>query len=143
MNWGTKIVMGMFAFMLFIVAMVIYMFHMHGRDALIEENYYEKGINYNAEYDAKQNVLQDDAQPKITITNTQLVIQLKDSAEYALVLMRASDSNDDVKLKGTTTGPSHLILVDRTKMAKGMWFINLSWHNDRSKTYLLKNSITL
>ena len=47
--------MGMFAFMLFIVGMVIYMFHVHGRDALIEENYYEKGINYNAELVNKTN----------------------------------------------------------------------------------------
>ncbi len=142
MNWGTKIVMGMFAFMMFIVAMVIYMFHMHGRDALIEENYYEKGINYNAEYDAKQHVLQDDAKPKITITNTQVVIQLKDSAQYELKLMRPANSNDDVKQKGNTTGTSYLILVDRTKMAKGMWFINLSWGTN-GKTYLFKNNITL
>ncbi|MCX2495403.1 FixH family protein [Pedobacter sp. PF22-3] len=142
MNWGTKIVMGMFAFMLFIVGMVIYMFHMHGRDALIEENYYEKGINYNSEYDAKQNVIQDDAKPKITITNTQLVIQLKDSAQYELVLMRAVNSDDDVKMKGNTTGTSHLILVDKTKMARGMWFMNLSWHAE-GKAYLFKNNITL
>ncbi|QXU43388.1 FixH family protein [Pedobacter sp. D749] len=142
MNWGTKIVMGMFAFMLFIVGMVIYMFHVHGRDALIEENYYEKGINYNAEYDAKQNVLHDDAKPKISITDSQIVIQLKDSAEYELVLMRPANSDDDVKRKGNTTGASHLILVDKTKMAKGMWFINLSWHAG-GKAYLFKNNITL
>jgi len=143
MNWGTKIVMGMFAFMVFIVAMVIYMFHMHGKDALIEENYYEKGINYNAEFDAKQNVLQDDAKPKITITSTQIVIQLKDGAQYDLLLMRPADSNDDVKLKGTTTGTSNLILVDRAKMTKGMWFLNLSWRNNAGKKYLFKNNITL
>jgi len=142
MNWGTKIVMGMFAFMLFIVAMVIYMFHVHGRDALIEENYYEKGINYNAEYDAKQNVFHDDAKPKITITNSQLVIQLKDSAQYELILMRPVNSNDDFKLKGNTAGTSHLILVDRTKLARGMWFINLSW-SANGKKYLFKNNITL
>lgn len=142
MNWGTKIVMGMVAFMAFIVGMVIYMFHVHGRDALIEENYYEKGINYNAEYDAKQNVLNDNAKPEITITNTQVVIQLKDSAQYELVLMRPANSDDDVKLKGNTSGNSHLILVDKTKMAKGVWFINLSWHTG-SKAYLFKNNITL
>ncbi|WP_406826702.1 FixH family protein [Pedobacter sp. KACC 23697] len=142
MNWGTKIVMGMVAFMMFIVTMVIYMFHVHGRDALIEENYYEKGINYNAEYNAKQNVLNDDATPKIIITHAQMVIQLKDSAQYELVLMRPANSNDDVKRKGNTTGTSNLIVVDRTKMPSGMWFINLSWRTG-GKTYLFKNNITL
>ncbi|WP_426327717.1 FixH family protein [Pedobacter sp. R-06] len=142
MNWGTKIVLGMIAFMMFIVGMVVYMFHVHGRDALIEENYYEKGINYNAEYNAKQNVLNDDAKPKITITKTQIIIQVKDSAKYDLVLMRPANSNDDVKLKGQTTGTANLILVDKTKMPKGMWFLNLQWQVS-GKDYLFKNNITL
>ncbi|PWS33179.1 FixH family protein [Pedobacter paludis] len=142
MNWGTKIVLGMLAFMLFIVGMVVYMFHLHGRDALVEENYYEKGINYNAEYDAKQNVLIDDAKPQITITQSQIIIQTKASAKYNLVLMRPSNSMDDLKLKGSTSGSTNLILVDKTKMAKGMWFLNLQWHS-RGKDYLYKNNITL
>ena len=142
MNWGTKIVLGMLTFMMFIVCMVVYMFHVHGRDALIEENYYEKGINYNAEYDAKQNVLNDRAKPKITVTKTQIIIQIKDPAAYKLVLMRPANSDDDVKLKGNTSGTSNLILVDKTKMPRGMWFLNLSWHSS-GKDYLFKNNITL
>ena len=142
MNWGTKIVLGMLTFMMFIVCMVVYMFHVHGRDALIEENYYEKGINYNAEYDAKQNVLNDRAKPKITVTKTQIIIQIKDPAAYELVLMRPANSDDDVKLKGNTSGSSNLILVDKTKMPRGMWFLNLSWHSS-GKDYLFKNNITL
>jgi hypothetical protein len=142
MNWGTKIVLGMLTFMMFIVCMVVYMFHVHGRDALIEENYYEKGINYNAEYDAKQNVLNDHAKPKITVTKTQIIIQIKDPAAYELVLMRPANSDDDVKLKGNTSGTSNLILVDKTKMPSGMWFLNLSWRSS-GKDYLFKNNITL
>ncbi|MDQ0640996.1 hypothetical protein QF042_004561 [Pedobacter sp. W3I1] len=142
MNWGTKIVLGMLTFMMFIVGMVIYMFHVHGRDALIEENYYEKGINYNAEYDAKVNVINDNARPKITITKTQIIIEIKDSASYDLILMRPGNSDDDVKLKGNTSGTANLILVDKTKMAKGMWFLNLQWRSS-GKDYLFKNNITL
>ena len=142
MNWGTKIVLGMITFMLFIMGMVIYMLHVHGRDALIEENYYEKGIDYNTEYNAKQNVAVDNAKPKITNTPKQLLIQLKDSATYQLVLMRASDSKDDLKLNGKTTGDSNLILVDKAKLAKGMWFISLTWRS-ANKDYLYKNNITL
>lgn len=142
MNWGTKIVLGMLTFMMFIVCMVIYMFHVHGRDALIEENYYEKGINYNEEYNARQNVINDHAQPKITVTKTQIIVQLKDAAQYNLILMRPANSDDDVKLKGNTSGTSNLILVDKTKMQRGMWFLNLGWHSS-GKEYLFKNNITL
>ncbi|TBO41462.1 FixH family protein [Pedobacter kyonggii] len=142
MNWGTKIVLGMIAFMMFIVGMVVYMFHVHGRDALIEENYYEKGINYNAEYNAKVNVITDNAKPKITITKTQIIIEIKDSATYNLILMRPGNSDDDVKLKGNTSGTANLILVDKTKMGKGVWFLNLQWRSS-GKDYLFKNNITL
>lgn len=142
MNWGTKIVLGMLAFMLFIVCMVVYLFHVQGRDALIEENYYEKGINYNVEYNAKQNVLEDDAKPIITITKNQMILQIKKSAHYDLVLMRPSNSLDDIKLKGKTNGSSNLILVDITNMPKGMWFLNLKWRSG-NKDYLYKNNITL
>lgn len=142
MNWGTKIVLGMLTFMMFIVCMVVYMFHVHGRDALIEENYYEKGINYNTEYDAKQNVLDDNAKPRITITETQIIIEIKDSAAYSLMLMRPANSNDDVKLKGITSGTSNLILVDKTKLARGMWFFNLQWRAS-GKNYLFKNTVIL
>ncbi|UKT64717.1 FixH family protein [Pedobacter mucosus] len=142
MNWGTKIVLGMIAFMLFIVCMVVYMFHVHGRDALIEENYYEKGINYNAEYNARQNVLNDHAKPVITITQNQIIIQIKESANYDLILMRPSNNLDDVKMKGKTTGSANLILVDKTKMPKGLWFLNLQW-SCGNKDYLYKTNITL
>lgn len=142
MNWGTKIVLGMLTFMMFIVCMVVYMFHIHGRDALIEENYYEKGIHYNSEYDAKQRVIEDNARPKITVTATQIIIEIKDSATYHLILMRPVNSDDDVKLKGNTSGTANLILVDKTKMARGMWFLNLQWRAS-GKDYLFKDNITL
>ncbi|MET4082857.1 hypothetical protein ABIB40_002821 [Pedobacter sp. UYP30] len=142
MNWGTKIVIGLVTFMLFITSLVVYMFYVHGRDPLIEENYYEKGINYDTEYKAQQNVLNDDAKPKITVSAGQIVIEIKDSATYNLVLMRPSSSADDVKLKGSTAGSSNFIVVDKTKMAKGLWFLNLQWRS-ANKDYLYKNTITL
>ncbi|TDG36637.1 hypothetical protein EZJ43_09035 [Pedobacter changchengzhani] len=142
MNWGTKIVMGMLAFILFITAMVVYMFAVHDKDPLIEENYYEKGINYNADYNALQNVIKDNASPKITVTANQIIIQLKEKGTYKLVLMRPSSSADDVKINGTTAGDNNLIVVDKSKLAKGRWFLNLQWQS-QEKDYLFKENISL
>ena len=99
MNWGTKIVLGMIAFMLFIIAMVVYMFSVHGNDALVDEDYYEKGINYNQEYNAIQNVLFDKTEPNLSITKNQIIIKLKDSANYEIKLMRPSTVKDDIHKK--------------------------------------------
>ena len=142
MNWGTKLALGMGIFITFIMGMVGYMFYVHGRDDLIEKNYYEKGINYDAEYNAEQNVLADNAKPQITFTQNQIVIQVKDSATFKLILMKPSNSAEDVRLMGRTTGKSNVILVDKSKMAKGFWFLNLQWRAG-NKDYSYKNSITL
>jgi len=141
-NWGTKIVLGMLIFMLFILGMVIYMFRVHGRDALVEENYYEKGVNYNSEFNAKQNVFHDNAKPTITVTSKQIIIQLKTSSRFNLVLMKPSNSDEDLKFEGNTFGDSNLILVDKTTLSKGLWFIKLEWHANNTD-YLFKNNITL
>lgn len=142
MNWDTKILLGMGCFMLFIIAMVSYMFAKHDGDALVDEDYYEKGITYNTTYNAEQNMLNDDAQPKIVIDQKQLVISLKDSASYHLVLMRPSDKAEDLKFEGKTIEPGHLILVSRTHLPKGMWFLNIQWRNN-GKDYLYKTNLTL
>ncbi|RYD95095.1 MAG: nitrogen fixation protein FixH [Sphingobacteriales bacterium] len=141
MNWGTKIIMGMVAFMLFIVGMVVYMFSLHGKDAMVDEDYYEKGIHYDQEYDASKNVINDSATPKITINKNQIIIQLKDSASYALKLMRPSTVKDNIVDEGFTKGDANLILVDASKMHSGLWFLELKW-NCNNKAYQYKKRIT-
>ena len=142
MNWGTKIVLGMVAFMLFIIGMVIYMFSVHGNDSLVEEDYYEKGLNYDQEYKAKENVLNEDAQPDIKINDSQIIIQLKDSASYKLKLMRPSNAKDDVISKGNTIGDNNMILIDRANMHEGVWFFELKWISN-NKEYQFNKNITL
>lgn len=142
MNWGTKLVLGMAAFMSFIIGMVVYMFKQHGNDALVEDDYYEKGINYDKEYDANSNTLNDDAVPVIKLSKTQLIIQLKDAANYQLTLMRPSAKEKDVNSSGKTIGDSNLIIVDATNLDKGLWSLKLQWHSN-GKDYQFKKDITL
>lgn len=142
MNWGTKIILGMVVFMLFIVTMVVYMFSRHGDDALVDENYYENGIRYNEEYDAKQNVLNDNATPLLRVTKEQIIINLKDSANYELKLLSPSMRQNDLLRKGTTNSENNLILIDRSDMLPGLKFLELKWIS-RGKHYVFKTNITL
>ncbi|WP_199120431.1 FixH family protein [Pedobacter sp. ASV28] len=134
MNWGTKIVLGMAAFMLFIIGMVVYMFKVHGNDDLVEEDYYEKGINYDREYEAKRNTLSEHADPVIKLTTSQLIIQLKVMADYRLKLMRPSSAKKDIQSEGKTIGEEHLIIIDRVGLDKGLWSLKLEWKAN-GKTY--------
>ncbi len=132
----------MVTFMLFIVGMVCYMFSVHGNDALVEEDYYEKGINYNQDYNAQQNMINDGAVPILKVNQSQLIIQLKDSASYDLKLMRPSLAKDDVKRKGSTVGEANLIVFNHQDLHKGLWLMELKWES-KGKTYLFKKNITL
>lgn len=142
MNWGTKIVLGMIAFMLFIIGMVVYMFSVHDNDALVEEDYYEKGINYDEEYTAKKNTLDDNAVPIIQVRPNEISIQLTEAAEYELLMMRPSSAKKDVTSKGKTIGRENLILVETTHLDRGLWSINLSWKVN-GKAYKYKKDVTL
>lgn len=142
MNWGTKIILGMVAFMLFITGMVVYMFSVHDQDALVAEDYYEKGINYNQDYDAMQLMITDKAEPIFKLSESQVIIQLKDSASYELKLMRPIAAKDDIHQKGTTVNEANLILLDRSQMPKGLWLLELKWKS-KNKTYLFKKNLTL
>ena len=118
------------------------MFKSHNSDALVEEDYYEKGINYDKEYDAKKNVLDDDATPIIKITKTQIIIQLKDAANYQLLMMRPSSKKDDVRSNGQTTGAENLITLEKSTLANGFWSMQLAWQVN-GKEYLYKKDLTL
>ncbi|WP_199140451.1 FixH family protein [Pedobacter sp. ASV12] len=142
MNWGRKIVLGMAIFMLFIISMVVYMFKVHGNDALMEDDYYERGINYDVDYKAINNVFADKAEPKISITASQVIIQLSDSVAYDLKLKCASAAKDDLGQTGATVGQANLILLDRAKLRKGLWFVELRWTN-RQKAYFFKKDLML
>ncbi|RZK47690.1 MAG: hypothetical protein EOO87_21595, partial [Pedobacter sp.] len=124
------------------IVMVCYMFYVHGRDALIDDNYYEHGINYNTEFNATRQMLNANAEPEIDISSRQIIIKLKDSTSYHLSLKRASNNIDDKKINASTVGPSNLILVERTGLPKGLWFLTLQW-TVKGKDYMFKKNITL
>ena len=54
MNWGTKLVIGMLSFMSFIVVLGVLMIG-STPDPLVDEDYYEKGLNYDQEMKLKKN----------------------------------------------------------------------------------------
>ncbi len=142
MNWGKKISLVITIFIFFIVSMAVYMFRVHGNDELVEDDYYEKGIDYDQEYNAMRNVYTDKVEPTLSITESQLVIQLKDSTGYELKLKCASVAKADRTINGNTVGSSNLILIDKHKMRKGIWFLELRWNN-KQKHYFFKKDIVL
>ncbi len=138
MNWGMKIVLGMGAFMIFIVCTVLYMVN-KDTDTLIDENYYEKGLVYDEIYARKQNLQDDDAQPRIAIQNDTLILHFSsEGIKGELNFLRSSDGSLD-KIIPLYTSTNVFKLPIKT-LAKGSWILEVNWESNQ-REYLYSQSI--
>src|SRR4051812_44209133 len=88
MNWGKGIVGGMIIFMLFIIAMCVYMFAIPNDE--YDDKYYEKGLNYDVDYKRNKHVIEDKAQPKIVVDSCCIEITFPQLINGQAKLMRPS-----------------------------------------------------
>ncbi|MBD1423105.1 FixH family protein [Sphingobacterium chuzhouense] len=125
MNWGLKIVLGLGAFIIFIVSAGIYMVTKN-TDTLEDEDYYEKSLSYDEVYQRKQNLLDDHARPTVNVRNDTLYITFsKPHNRGDLIFKRPSDSMLDITLPFVTEGQDYRLPV--SSFTKGSWRLEISW----------------
>lgn len=130
--------MGMF--MAMIIVYVVLMMR-SDPDALVDKDYYEKGINYNADYRKKLHVRQDLAEPNFTLRNDSLGILFKREANGKMRMIRTADSKlDQSYVIHTDTGKTFAIPV--TGMARGLWKVQLEW-SSMGRPYLYEKEVML
>lgn len=138
MNWGMKIVVGLGSFMIFIVCTVIYILN-KDTDTLIDKDYYEKGLGYDAIYDRKQNLQDDHARPTITVHQDTLEIRFVHAgAKGDLNLVRSSDGSLDRMIPLFTT--TNVFKLPLNTLTKGNWLLELNWEGE-NKNYTYNQSI--
>jgi len=140
MNWGTKITIGLLTFMTFIVVLGVLMINSKD-DALVDNDYYEKGINYNEAYNRKENVKNDLATPEISIVDHTLLIKFSHTAEGTVKLIRTADKRLD-RTMILSTDSAHQFQFPITGLASGLWKLQLDWKNNE-KPYLFEKEIML
>lgn len=125
---------GMALFMSFIVILVIKMVF-STPDALIDNNYYEKGQTYNKEYNAKQKAVKDSVVPEIEINESGLDFIFNKPAKYKLICKRSSDAKMDFELDGSSD-PDLRLHIPKSKLEKGSWHLRLEY-SIAGKDYLV------
>lgn len=100
MNWGKGIVIGMALFMGFIVTLVVIM--MRQNIDLVREDYYQKELEFDDQYNAEQAYLDSKDTINIEIVQNQLQIELgksfqKDSIQ--IELKRPNNQEQDLNFK--------------------------------------------
>jgi len=139
MNWGTKLVIGMGLFMAFIITLAVLMMR-SGSDDLVDQDYYQKGIEYDKDYTKKSQMQKDQAEPEINIGDS-IRIVFNRPATGTIRFLHPSDNKKDrtVNLNSGTANEVALPLVDTDK---GQWKLIIEWKSDE-KEYLFEKNITI
>ncbi|MGY0040723.1 FixH family protein [Pedobacter sp. NJ-S-72] len=140
MNWGVKVLIGMGTFMSFITVLVVIMFNSK-TDALADNDYYEKGINYNKVYNLKEQVNLDHAKPGIVISSETIRLTFKKQAKGNVRLMRTSDKRLD-RAMPFETNQNKQVLIPAVNLPKGSWRLIIEWES-LSKKYLYEQEINI
>lgn len=125
MNWGTKLMIGMGLFMSFIIVLAVLMFNSKA-DALVDNDYYEKGLNYDQEYNSKEQVIKDNARPEVKISSDLITIVFKDHASGSVRMMHNSDKKLDKRF-ALETDVHNKFHIPIGIGAKGRWKLTINW----------------
>ena len=139
MNWGTKLVIGMALFMSFIITLAVLMIRSDSDD-LVDANYYEKGIEYDKDYERKSQLIKDKAEPEISV-NDHLKIIFKDPAEGNIRFIHSSDKTKDSTIS-FNSGTDRQVEFPLNNFRKGQWKVSLDWKSN-GKSYLYDKNIII
>lgn len=140
MNWGVKLMIGMLCFMSFIIVLAVLMINSK-TDALVDTDYYEKGLDYDKDYNRKEQVKTDDAAPLIQIAEDHISLSFKDKAEGEVKLVRNSDKQLDKKIT-ISTDTLNTVKIPLNGIEKGQWRLIISWTTD-GKNYLNEQEVKI
>lgn len=146
MNWGHGITLAIISFISYIMFMVVTM--LSTSSDLVEENYYEAGVNFEKRIQAvrnskniKNNILVDVNQKYLAIEFPKKVI-MDSVLEGSIHLYRLENGSLDKHFAfSTTAGNTQLIPLE--KIEKGNYKLLLSWKTNESDYYVDKDMIKI
>lgn len=137
MNWGKIILLIMAMFMSFIIILAVMMIRSKD-DALIDQDYYEKGLSFDQDYQDQQQAIKDSVLPDIRIKSNELSIVFRDSADFKLVFKRLSDAGMDKNFAGRDIK----LEFNNKELIPGPWIMRLNY-TINEKNYLIKREIQM
>lgn len=131
----------MLSFMTFIIVLAVLMIRSE-TDALVDQDYYEKGLNYDHEFALKEQVIKDNALPIIAFSGENLVITFKTEATGTLKITRTAKKSMDRTMNFKTDSDKNVILSSKD-LAKGNWKFIMQWKANNGNTYLNEQEVSI
>ena len=141
-NWGTGIALVYGTFAVGMVTMLIISF---GHDpGLVQKDYYNLDLNYQAHMTGKQNTADLQVQPTVTYNTDkkEVTVQLPEgmfASEGNIKMFRSATVDDDlnIDLKG-----QNQIIIPAEKLVGGRWHIEINWVA-KTQNYYFETAVTL
>lgn len=117
MNWGKGIIIGMGLFMSFIITLVVIM--MNNDTDLVTEDYYQKELAYNKQYDAQQNYMKAGESIEVNILKDTFFLSFPNALQTGKVeveLIRPNDKNQDANF---TIEAKEKVMIPTAVLPKG------------------------
>jgi hypothetical protein len=140
MNWGTKITIVMLCFMT-MIGTYAYLMMTSKSDELVDKDYYEKGINYDVDYNKKENVKLNHMEPSVLLRNDSIVVTFPAAAYGILKLIRTADKKMDQSFR-LETDLSNQFLIATPGKGSGLWKLQVDWTTSGT-TYLYEKEVML
>lgn len=140
-NWGTGIAL---VYGLFALSMVGAVFaSQRYKPRLVQKNYYELDLNYQARLDKKQNAASLAEPPQVRFQAQTGTISIQFPAEMQAVgtakLYRSATVQDDLIVK---IEEKNMLEIPAQNLASGRWHVELDWESG-GKAYFWETTITL
>ena len=140
MNWGVKIFLTLLTFIIVAVSTGIYMVS-QDHDSLVDDNYYERGLSYDTQYDDKSNVQRLNAEPNFTIDETALRIRFtKGGNKGRIHFQRTADSSQDRWIDFETPGAEYMVPL--VGFQPGKWKLLLQWES-KGVSFLAEQNVMI
>lgn len=129
----------MVAFMSFIITLAVIMMRSDSDD-LVDQDYYQKGIEYDKDYIRKNRVKEDDAEPEINVGKN-LNVTFRDSAKGTIRFLHSADQTKD-KVINIDSGKENTINIPLNEFSAGRWKVILEWESS-NREYLFQKDIVV
>jgi len=144
-NWGTGIVIGMLAFISFIMYFVVTMMSSSDYDHdLVVEDYYKAELHYQQDIDAQENAFALNEQISLERRGESLIIIFPEGIDLentmgTVSLYRPSNKKLDFSIPFSEIKSSEFE-IPANQLVNGRWNVNVTWKNDE-KEFMYKTEI--
>lgn len=130
MNWGYKLMIGMTVFIVFIVSMSVVM--MNQKVDLVTDSYYQAGLNYDTDQEAKTNAKELGSAFNCQKTTQGVEITFPMGSNGTVLFYRPNNAKQDIKLP-IQLNANGIMIIPKEPFVAGLYKVICNWECNGKK----------